>query len=456
VPRLRTVYVCSSCGAQHPKWAGQCTVCGEWNALVEDVVGTDTAVVSKTVAISRALNTATEPLPISDITHTESTATVTGIAEFDRVLDGGLVPGSVTLVSGEPGIGKSTLLLQIATTWPGRALYVSAEESAQQVRLRATRLGAIDDDTYLVSAMSLGDIVAAIDKVKPTLVVVDSVQTIADEGIESAPGSVTQVRECSFRLVQEAKARNIAVLLVGHVTKDGNIAGPRLLEHVVDTVVSFEGDRLHALRMVRATKHRFGTTNELGLFEMTESGLVGVPDASNMLLADRQLGVAGSIVVPTIDGQRPMLVEVQALTITVGAGFTPRRSAQGIESSRLAMLLAVLERRTGIAFVSLEVYVSVVGGVRLNDPGSDLGFCLALASAAHDQPVTPQLAAIGEVGLGGEVRHVTHLERRVREAERMGFHRILVPANAKPLDRGRAKLIRVASVAEAITHAFQG
>jgi len=456
VPRLRTVYVCSSCGAQHPKWAGQCTVCGEWNALVEEVVGTDTAVVSKTVAVSRALNTATEPLPISDITHTESTATVTGIAEFDRVLDGGLVPGSVTLVSGEPGIGKSTLLLQIATTWPGRALYVSAEESAQQVRLRATRLGAIDDDTYLVSAMSLGDIVAAIDKVKPTLVVVDSVQTIADEGIESAPGSVTQVRECSFRLVQEAKARNIAVLLVGHVTKDGNIAGPRLLEHVVDTVVSFEGDRLHALRMVRATKHRFGTTNELGLFEMTESGLVGVPDASNMLLADRQLGVAGSIVVPTIDGQRPMLVEVQALTIKVGAGFTPRRSAQGIESSRLAMLLAVLERRTGIAFVSLEVYVSVVGGVRLNDPGSDLGFCLALASAAHDQPVTPQLAAIGEVGLGGEVRHVTHLERRVREAERMGFHRILVPANAKPLDGGRAKLIRVASVAEAITHAFQG
>jgi len=454
VPRLRTVYVCSSCGAQHPKWAGQCTACGEWNTLVEDVVSTETAVVSKTVAVSRALNSATEPLPISDITHSESAATATGVAEFDRVLDGGLVPGSVTLVSGEPGIGKSTLLLQIASTWPSRALYVSAEESAQQVRLRAKRLGANDDDTYLVSAMSLGDIVGAIDKVKPSLVVVDSVQTIADETIESAPGSVTQVRECSFRLVQEAKARNIAILLVGHVTKDGNIAGPRLLEHVVDTVVSFEGDRLHALRMVRAIKHRFGTTNELGLFEMTESGLVGVPDASNMLLADRQIGVAGSIVVPTIDGQRPMLVEVQALTTKVGTGFTPRRSAQGIESSRLAMLLAVLERRTGTAFASLEVYVSVVGGVRLNDPGSDLGFCLALASAAHDQPVTPQLAAIGEVGLGGEVRHVTHLERRVREAERMGFNRILVPANAKPLDGGRATLVRVASVAEAITYAF--
>ncbi|MFM8016730.1 MAG: DNA repair protein RadA, partial [Actinomycetota bacterium] len=420
MPRLRTVYVCSSCGAQHPKWAGQCMACGEWNTLVEDVVSTESAVVSKTVAVSRALNSATEPLPISDIAHSESVAMATGVAEFDRVLDGGLVPGSVTLVSGEPGIGKSTLLLQIASTWPGRALYVSAEESVQQVRLRAKRLEANDDDTYLVSAMSLGDIVGAIDKVKPSLVVVDSVQTIADETIESAPGSVTQVRECSFRLVQEAKARNIAILIVGHVTKDGNIAGPRLLEHVVDTVVSFEGDRLHALRMVRAIKHRFGTTNELGLFEMTESGLVGVPDASNMLLADRQIGVAGSIVVPTIDGQRPMLVEVQALTTKVGTGFTPRRSAQGIETSRLAMLLAVLERRTGTAFASLEVYVSVVGGVRLNDPGSDLGFCLALASAAHDQPVTPQLAAIGEVGLGGEVRHVTHLERRVREAERMG------------------------------------
>jgi DNA repair protein RadA/Sms len=254
--------------------------------------------------------------------------------------------------------------------------------------------------------------------------------------------------------VQEAKARDIAVIIVGHVTKDGNIAGPRLLEHVVDTVVSFEGDRLHPLRMVRAIKHRFGTTNELGLFEMTESGLVGVPDASNMLLADRQIGVAGSVVVPTIDGQRPLLVEVQALTTKVGMGFTPRRSAQGIESSRLAMLLAVLERRTGTSFGSLEVYASVVGGVRLSDPGADLGVCLALASAALDKPVKPQLAAIGEVGLGGEVRHVNHLERRVREAARMGFRQILVPANVKPVEAGHTSLVRVSTVGEAITHAF--
>jgi len=454
VPRLRTVYVCSSCGAQHPKWSGQCTSCGAWNTLVEDVVGNDAPAVSKTVAVSRALNATSEALPISEISQQLVTAHPTGVREFDRVLDGGLVPGSVTLVSGEPGIGKSTLLLQIAASWSARSLYVSAEESAQQVRLRAERLGAVAEHMFLVSAMSLGDIIGHIDKVRPSLVVVDSVQTIADETVESAPGSVTQVRECAFRLVQEAKARSIAIIIVGHVTKDGNIAGPRLLEHVVDTVVSFEGDRLHPLRMVRAIKHRFGTTNELGLFEMTESGLVGVPDASNMLLADRQLGVAGSVVVPTIDGQRPLLVEIQALTTKVATGFTPRRSAQGVESSRLAMLLAVLERRTGTAFGSLEVYTSVVGGVKLNDPGADLGVCLALASAALDKPVKSQLAAIGEVGLGGEVRHVNHLERRVREAARMGFHLILVPANTKPIEISGTSLVRVSTVAEAISHAF--
>ena len=452
--RLRTVYICSACEAEHPKWNGQCATCGAWNTLVEDVVGSDTTVVSKTVAVSRSLNTASTPLPIMDVANVAVAATPTGIGELDRVLDGGLVPGSVTLVSGEPGIGKSTLLLQLVGAWKGTSLYVSAEESAQQVRLRAERIGTSSDHTYLVSAMSLGDIVGAIDKVKPSLVVVDSVQTIADESVESAPGSVTQVRECAFRLVQEAKARNVAVVLVGHVTKDGSIAGPRLLEHVVDTVVSFEGDRLHPLRMVRAIKHRFGTTNELGLFEMTDAGLVGVPDASNMLLADRQLGVAGSVVVPTIDGQRPLLVEVQALTTKLATGVTPRRSAQGVESSRLAMLLAVLERRARIPFASLEVYASVVGGVRLNDPGSDLAVCLALASAALDKPVHADLVALGEVGLGGEIRHVTHLERRVMEAERMGFRQVLIPENSKAPDLRRATLLRASTLGEALSLAL--
>lgn len=452
--RLRTVYVCSDCGAQHPKWNGQCATCGAWNTLVEDVVGNDAPLVSKTVAVNRSLNATSDPLPIMNVAHTAASAMPTGISEFDRVLDGGLVPGSVTLVSGEPGIGKSTLLLQLVGAWSHTSLYVSAEESAQQVRLRAERIGVTGDDTYLVSAMSLGDIIAAIDKVKPSLVVVDSVQTIADESVESAPGSVTQVRECAFRLVQEAKARNVAVILVGHVTKDGNIAGPRLLEHVVDTVVSFEGDRLHPLRMVRAIKHRFGTTNELGLFEMTDRGLVGVPDASNMLLADRQHGVAGSVVVPTIDGQRPLLVEVQALTTKLATGVTPRRSAQGVESSRLAMLLAVLERRAKIPFASLEVYASVVGGVRLNDPGSDLAICLALASAALDTPVHSDMVALGEVGLGGELRHVTHLERRVIEAERMGFRQVLIPSNSKAPELRRATLVRAATISDALSLAL--
>jgi len=454
VARLRTVYICSDCGAQHPKWNGQCATCGAWNTLVEDVVGSDTPLVSKTVAVNRSLNATSEPLPIMNVAHSAAAATPTGIGELDRVLDGGLVPGSVTLVSGEPGIGKSTLLLQMVGAWSQNSLYVSAEESAQQVRLRAERIGIAGDHTYLVSAMSLGDIVAAIDKVKPSLVVVDSVQTIADEGVESAPGSVTQVRECAFRLVQEAKARNVAVVLVGHVTKDGNIAGPRLLEHVVDTVVSFEGDRLHPLRMVRAIKHRFGATNELGLFEMTDRGLVGVPDASNMLLADRQQGVAGSVVVPTIDGQRPLLVEVQALTTKVATGITPRRSAQGVESSRLAMLLAVLERRAKIPFASLEVYASVVGGVRLNDPGSDLALCLALASAAMDKPVHSDMVALGEVGLGGEIRHVTHLERRVIEAERMGFRRVLIPSSSKAPELRRATLVRASTLSDALSLAL--
>lgn len=452
--RLRTVYVCSDCGAQHPKWNGQCATCGAWNTLVEDVVGNDAPLVSKTVAVNRSLNATSDPLPIMNVAHTAASAMPTGISEFDRVLDGGLVPGSVTLVSGEPGIGKSTLLLQLVGAWSHTSLYVSAEESAQQVRLRAERIGVTGDDTYLVSAMSLGDIIAAIDKTKPSLVVVDSVQTIADESVESAPGSVTQVRECAFRLVQEAKARNVAVILVGHVTKDGNIAGPRLLEHVVDTVVSFEGDRLHPLRMVRAIKHRFGTTNELGLFEMTDRGLVGVPDASNMLLADRQHGVAGSVVVPTIDGQRPLLVEVQALTTKLATGVTPRRSAQGVESSRLAMLLAVLERRAKIPFASLEVYASVVGGVRLNDPGSDLAICLALASAALDTPVHSDMVALGEVGLGGELRHVTHLERRVIEAERMGFRQVLIPSNSKAPELRRATLVRAATISDALSLAL--
>jgi DNA repair protein RadA/Sms len=289
----------------------------------------------------------------------------------------------------------------------------------------------VRDDLWLVSEPSLTNIIAALDKVKPELLVIDSIQAVADPELGSAPGSVVQVRGCAHRLVQEAKRRNIPTILVGHVTKDGGLAGPRVLEHVVDTVLSFEGERHHALRILRAVKHRFGSTNELGLFEMTELGLVGVPDASQMFLADRRPGTPGSVVVPTLEGQRPLLVEVQALTNAMSGNVPPRRSAQGLDPGRLAMLLAVLERRAGISLSQHEVFASVVGGVRLSEPGSDLGLCIALVSAVTNKPAPSDLVVCGEIGLGGEIRHVGHMSRRLTEAARLGFTRAIVPTHSQ-------------------------
>ena len=448
--RLRTVYVCTDCGHEHPKWTGQCAGCGAWNSLVEDVVGDAPA----TPAKRAATRPVAAPVPLSSADASTTRPTPTGIGELDRVLGGGLVPGSVTLLGGEPGIGKSTLLSQVVGRWPGRSLYVSAEESTDQVRLRAARLGVNSENALLVSLSVVDDIVAAIDAASPSLVVIDSIQTIADTSLGSAPGSVVQVRECAHRLVQEAKTRGIAFVLVGHVTKEGSIAGPRLLEHVVDTVLSFEGDRVHALRTVRAMKHRFGSTNELGLFEMTADGLRDVPDASTLFLADRQRGVAGSVVVPVLDGHRPLLVELQALTTKMTSGVPPRRSSQGFESSRMAMLLAVLDRRAGCSLSAHEVFVSVVGGIRVSDPGADLGMCVALASSLRDIAVDPTITCIGEVGLAGEVRHVAQIERRLSEAARLGFTSAIIPASASVRAPQGVKLMKVASIGEAITRAM--
>jgi DNA repair protein RadA/Sms len=373
----------------------------------------------------------------------------TGIPELDRVLGGGLVPGSVSLLGGEPGIGKSTILLQLLAQWPTRTLYVSAEESAQQVRLRAERLHALQPELWIVPETSLAHILSAIDQVQPHLVVIDSIQSIADTEVSSAPGSVVQVRHCAHRLVGEAKRRGISVVMVGHVTKEGGLAGPRVLEHVVDTVLSFEGDRHHALRLLRAVKHRFGPTNELGVFEMGGQGLQGVPDASRLFLTDRRTGVAGSAVVPTLEGQRPLLVEVQALTNPVNSGVPARRSAQGIDHGRLALLLAVLERRARFALGSQEVFASAVGGVRLTEPGADLPICLALVSALLHHPLPADLVAFGEVGLAGELRQVAHTPRRLAEAARMGFTRAIVPSNS-PATSEHIALVRVATLAEAL------
>lgn len=442
--KQRTVHACTQCGTQHAKWAGRCAGCGDWNTLEEQVDEPE----------SRAAPPTARPGPttLSDVDLTVGHPSPTGLGELDRVLGGGLVPGSVTLLGGEPGIGKSTLLLQLVARWPRRTLYVSAEESPQQVRLRAERLGAVHDHVWLHAETSLPHILEAVGDLRPDVLVVDSIQTIADPTLGTTPGSVGQVRGCAARLVDVAKERGIAVILAGHVTKDGTLAGPRVLEHIVDTVLTFEGDRHHSLRMLRAAKHRFGPTTELGLFEMTESGLVGVPDPSRLFLADRRSGVAGSALVPTVDGQRPLVVEVQALTSSVVAGVAPRRTGQGLDTGRLSMLMAVLDRRARIKTGQHDLHASTAGGMKITEPGLDLGICLAVASAVTDVPVPADLAVFGEVGLSGEVRQVGHATRRLTELARLGTRRVIVPANSPDEVEG-LRQIRVATVAEAIAQA---
>ncbi|MEO5723184.1 MAG: DNA repair protein RadA [Ilumatobacteraceae bacterium] len=442
--RIRVVYRCSECAATHPKWAGQCGTCEAWNSLVEDVEEPDPVGATRLIG-----GPAARPIRIGEVDALLGRPQPTGIAEFDRVLGGGLVPGSVTLLGGEPGIGKSTLLLQLLASWPGSTLYISAEESAQQVRLRAERLGAVNPELWIVPETSLNHILTAIEQVQPTLVVVDSIQAVADPQVASAPGSVVQVRGCTHLLVGEAKRRNLPMVLVGHVTKDGSLAGPRVLEHVVDTVLNFEGDRHHALRLLRAVKHRFGATHELGVFEMAGHGLVGVPDASSLFLTDRRTGVAGSAITPTLEGQRPLLVEVQALTNPVPPGAPPRRSAQGIDPGRLALLLAVLERRARFQLSSQEVFASAVGGVRLTEPGVDLAVCLAVVSALTNTPLPADVVVFGEVGLAGELRQAAQAPRRLAEAARLGFARAVVPTNS-PNGVDGITLIRAGTVSEAL------
>ena len=445
--RLRLVYNCSDCGASFPKWAGRCTSCGSWNSLVEDVE--EPAGSSATIAAGLALVPAASAQRIGDVDVRHGAPMPTGIDELDRVLGGGLVPGSVTLLGGEPGIGKSTLLLQTLAAHRGRTLYVSAEESAQQVRLRAERLDAVRDDLWLLSETVLPHIISSLDELSPELVIIDSIQTLVDPQLGSAPGSVVQVRSCAHALVNEAKRRNVPVVLVGHGTKDGGLAGPRVLEHVVGTVLQFEGERHHALRLLRASKHRFGPTTELGLFEMVEFGLRGVPDPSALFLSDRQTGIPGSVVVPTLEGQRPLMVELQVLTSEVRGDTPPRRSVQGLDSARLAMLLAVLSQRLKQPVSNHDVYASVVGGVRISEPGSDLGLCLAVLSALSRQPLRPDTVAFGEVGLGGEVRQVPHSSRRLAEASRLGFATAIVPARTPDVD-AKIDIVRVSTVREAM------
>lgn len=442
--RTKTVHRCTDCGAATPRWSGRCGSCGAWNTLVEEVE-------RREPAAGRTYGEVGIPLLLGDLPCESGSVVSTGVDELDRVLGGGLFPGSVTLLGGEPGIGKSTLLLQAAACMAARGsrcLIVSAEESPAQVRLRAERLDALGPGLWIVGETSLPAIQAAVTEVKPDVLVVDSIQTVWDPELESAPGSVSQVRDCAHQLAVAAKAGGPAVVLVGHVTKEGALAGPRVLEHLVDTVLSFEGERHHALRMLRAVKHRFGATGELGLFEMTATGLEGVSDAGSLFLADRRAGTPGSVVFPAMEGHRPLLVEVQALVAPAHNAPSPRRSASGYDHGRLALLLAVLDRRAGIQLGDQEVYVSVVGGVKVDDPGADLAVCLALASARMGRPVDDRMVAVGEVGLGGEIRQVAHTTRRLAEAARLGFATAIVPPNVP--SGGPLGVRPVATLAEAM------
>lgn len=451
--RAHTTYQCTSCGVEAPKWAGRCSGCGEWNTLEEHRA-------APSLPGGRTPRVHDAPVPIGQIDATAAAPVAVGISELDRVLAGGLVPGSVTLISGEPGIGKSTLLLQAAaglTSAGATVLYVSAEEAPEQVRRRAERVGALRPRLLLSDDPDISALESAAKASSPSVVVVDSIQTVFDPDTASATGSVNQIRACAQRLSDLARRHQISVVLVGHVTKDGALAGPRVLEHLVDTVLSFEGDRHHGLRFLRATKHRYGPTDELGVFTMADTGLEGIADAGGLFLADRQEGIPGSLVVPLLDGVRPMLAEIQALVVPLAqqSPRNPMRSVQGVDRGRLDLVLAVLQQRAQISVSSSDVFVSVAGGLRATEPGVDLGIALAVASAVTHLPVRDQLVGCGEVGLAGEIRQVRSIDRRLAEAARLGFRHALVPMRTPDPPEGTGiEVVRVSDVGDAIVAAL--
>ena len=449
--RTRSVYACTECGAQQPRWLGRCPGCGAWSSLAEEPkVG---SAPSRDLVRVEAAPGEAKLRRLGEIEAGAAPRLASGVPELDRVLGGGLVPGSTVLLGGEPGVGKSTLALQVAArvAAPGPVLYVTGEESPEQLRLRAERLPEVPEDLLVLSETRLEALAGPWREHDPSLVIVDSIQTLHTDRVESAPGSVAQVRECAALLATTAKSRRSALLLVGHVTKEGLLAGPRVLEHLVDVVLAFEGDRGHAFRLLRSAKNRFGSTQEVGVFSMTETGLEGVENPSELFLAERCSGASGSCIVPLVEGSRPMLVEIQALVAPAGYG-TARRSCIGFDDSRLVLLLAALDRSSGVDLLSRDVYVNVAGGVRAREPGADLGLALAIASSRLDVPLPEDVAACGEVGLGGEVRRVPRLDLRLREAARLGFRRVLVPEGAMGDLRppAGAELVPVANVGAAV------
>ena len=444
-----TAFVCQSCGFETPRWLGKCPGCGEWNSLVEEQRVTKKGRANERVRVATGGN---RPVRLSQVAPQERQRIQTGIGELDRVLGGGLVSGSMLLIGGEPGIGKSTLTLQVCDRLAraGRTvLYVTGEESAEQVRLRAERLGAESDAIHILCAIDLDEILAAVEEVTPGLLVVDSIQTVYRSTLTSAPGSVGQVRECTAELLRLAKSRALTTFVVGHVTKFGAIAGPKTLEHMVDTVLYFEGEGFQQYRIVRAAKNRYGSTNEIGVFEMTEGGLSEVANPSEFFLSGRRPDVSGSAVVATVEGTRPLLVEVQALAAATPFAL-PQRVATGFDSRRLAMLLCVLERRAGISAAGQDIFLNVAGGLKVTEPAADLAVIAAVASSVRNRPLPTDAVFVGEVGLGGEVRSVARVDARIAEAARLGFRKVMVPMQTGGKRSPAIDVFPVATVAAAL------
>lgn len=454
--KTKSVYVCQNCGVDSPKWIGKCPSCGEWNSYVEEVVSKDAAPKFQMAGVEL---TKQKPVLISNVETDEESRFDTSSDELNRVLGGGLVPGSLVLIGGEPGIGKSTLVLQVVLNLKGkRTLYISGEESVKQLKLRAERLKYENPDCYIVSETSLEQIFVHVQNIQPDVVIVDSIQTISTELVESSPGSVSQVRECTAALLKFCKTTAIPVLLIGHINKEGSIAGPKVLEHIVDTVLQFEGDQHYMYRILRPIKNRFGSTSELGIFEMQQNGLREVSNPSELLLSQNHEGLSGVAIASAIEGIRPFLIEVQALVSSAAYG-TPQRSSTGFDLRRLNMLLAVLEKRAGFKIAQKDVFLNIAGGIKVNDPAIDLAVISAILSSSVDIAIEKHMCVAGEVGLSGEIRPINRIEQRIHEAEKLGFKKMIIPdINLKSMNltKMNIELIKVKKVEEAFRVLFKG
>ena len=450
--KVKSAYFCQNCGYETPKWLGKCPSCNEWNTFVEELIQKQ---IPSVVAFSRSQETA-KPQSLSEITKQEHDRILFPDSELNRVLGGGIVPGSLILFGGEPGIGKSTLLLQIAITAPNlKVLYVSGEESDQQIKMRSERIGVQNDGCYILTETNIQNIFQQAEKVQPQLLVIDSIQTLYSSQIESSPGSISQVRECTAQLLRYAKQSNVPVFLIGHITKEGSLAGPKVLEHMVDAVLQFEGDRNHIYRLLRSIKNRFGSTNELGIYEMNGSGLRQVENPSEILITNTDSTLSGISIGATMEGMRPMLIEVQALVSTAAYG-TPQRSSTGFDSKRLNMLLAVMEKRCGFKLGAKDVFLNIAGGIKVDDPAIDLAVVAAVLSSNADIAIAKNIALSAEVGLSGEVRPVNRIDQRIHEAEKLGFDKIIISKYNKGIDQKdfKIELVQCSKITEVVRALF--